>query len=212
MIEQAFQGGNACRGSGIQGELHQSRDSAAYENALLERVFSIIKIESIMEDMVQMMINGNACVVTVTSYVGGEKVGDQAFFTMGMPKMVKEQKLLRIVCPGMANKYYGNWNNNKHSIPYNVNLLVLSAHGIIINTRAPGENTNRLSNNDTGIYAGRKIWIGGEKRIICCIYESIQMDKKSHQSYCPIQHRPRQSHNQSSLFHAHLRYHTWDRD
>jgi hypothetical protein len=51
-----------------------------------QRVYSIKKIRSMMENMVRMIVDGKACVVTMD--IGGKAVNRHSLFTMGTQKMV----------------------------------------------------------------------------------------------------------------------------
>ena len=128
--------------------------------AFWQRVISILKSGSTMDDMVGLMVNGHGCVVPVIMDVGGEAKKGHAFFTMGTPVMLKKGWMSRFICPGMSNSHHGSKNNNEHSVPYNENLLVSPTHCIIIDTNAAGQNTKLLSNDNDGIYAGRAIMQG----------------------------------------------------
>jgi hypothetical protein len=97
-------------------------------------------------------------------------VHKKPFFTMGTPAMLKEESMLRYICPCMSNRHYGSRNNNEHSVPYNENLLVSPTHCIIIDTNAAGQ--SHLSNDNDGIYAGIAIRIGNELRIIRRVHEN----------------------------------------
>ena len=125
-----------------------------------------------MDDMVGLMVNGHGCVVPVIMDVGGEAKKGHAFFTMGMPVMLKKGWMSRFICPGMSNSHHGSQNNNEHSVPYNENLLVSPTHCIIIETNAAGQNTKLLSYDNDGIYAGRAIMIGNKSRIIRRVHEN----------------------------------------
>ena len=70
----------------------------------------------------------------------------------------------------MSNKHHGSRCNNEHSVPYNVNHLMSPTHCIIIDANAAGQ--SHISNDNDGIYAGRAIMIGNERRIIRRVYES----------------------------------------
>ena len=76
----------------------------------------------------------------------------------------------------MSNRYHGSQYNNKHSIPYNVNILMSPTQCIIIDTNASGQSTN-ISNDNDGYYAGRAIMIGNECRNIRRVYESQKCSK-----------------------------------
>ena len=148
------------------------KNSTEYTMSFWQRVVSILKSGSTMDDMVGLMVNGHGCVVPVIMDVGGEaKGGGHAFFTMGTPAMLKKGWMSRFICPGMSNRHHGSRNNNEHSVPYNENLLVSPTHCIIIDTNAYGQN-NPLSNDNDGIYAGRAIMIGNESRIIRRVHEN----------------------------------------
>ena len=147
------------------------KNSTEYTMAFWQRVISILKSGSTMDDMVDLMVNGHGCVIPVIMNVGGEaKGGGHAFFTMGTQVMLKKGWMSRFICPGMSNKYHGSWYNNEHSVPYNANLLVSPTHCIIIDTNAAGQ--NHLSNDNDGIYAGIAIRIGNELRIIRRVHEN----------------------------------------
>jgi len=139
--------------------------------ALWQRVVSILKSESSMKDIANLLFNGHGSVVPVIMNVGGEAKGGHTFFTMGTPAMLKEESMLRYICPGMSNRQHGSRNNNAHSIPHNENLLVSPTHSIvIIDTNAAGQ--SHLSNDNDGIYAGIAIGIGNELRIIHRVHEN----------------------------------------
>jgi hypothetical protein len=84
--------------------------------------------------------------------------------------MLKKGWMSRFICPGMSNRHHGSQNNNEHSVPYNVNHLISPTHCIIIDTNAAGQ--SHIYNDNDGIYAGRAIMIGNERRIIRRVYES----------------------------------------
>ena len=138
--------------------------------AFWQRVVSILKSGSTMDDMVDLMVNGHGCVVPVIMDVGGEAKGGHAFFTMGTPAMLKKGWMSRFICPGMSNRHHGSRNNNEHSVPYNANHLMSPTHCIIIDRNAAGQ--NHISNDNDGIYAGRAIMIGNESRIIRRVHEN----------------------------------------
>ena len=58
--------------------------------AFWQRVASILKSGSTMDDMVDLMVNGHGCVGRVIMDVGGEAKKGHAFFTMGTPAMLKK--------------------------------------------------------------------------------------------------------------------------
>jgi hypothetical protein len=147
------------------------KNSTEYTKAFWQRVVSILKSGSTMDDMANLMVNGHGCVIPVIMDVGGEAKKDHAFFTMGTPAMLKKGLMPRFICPGMSNNHHGSRYNNEHSVPYNVNHLMSPTHCIIIDTNASGQNT-KLSNENDGIYAGRAIMIGNESRIICRVHEN----------------------------------------
>jgi len=61
------------------------KNSTEYTMAFWQRVISILKSGSTMDDMVDLMVNGHGCVIPVIMNVGGEaKGGGHAFFTMGV--------------------------------------------------------------------------------------------------------------------------------
>jgi len=120
--------------------------------------------------MVGLMVNGHGCVVPVIMNIGGEAKGGHAFFTMGMPAMLKKGWMSRFICPGMSDKNHGSRYNNEHSVPYNANHLMSPTHCIIIDTNAAGQ--SHLSNDNDGIYAGKAIMIGNESRIIRRVHEN----------------------------------------
>ena len=66
------------------------KDSTEYTMAFWQHVISILKSGSIMDDMVDLMVNGHGCVVPVIMNVGGETKKGHTFFTMGMPAMLKK--------------------------------------------------------------------------------------------------------------------------
>ncbi len=137
------------------------KNSTEYMKAFWQRVISILKSGSTMDDMANLMVNGHGCVVPVIMDVGGEAKQGHAFFTMGMPAMLKKGWMSRFICPGQSNNHHGSRYNNQHSVPYNANILMSPTHCIIIDTNASGQNT-KLSNKNDGIYAGRAIMIGKE--------------------------------------------------
>ncbi len=158
-------------------------DSTKYTIAFWQRVVSILKSESTMDDMVELMVNGHGCVVPVIMNVGGEAKGGHAFFTMGTPAMLKKGWISRFICPGMSNRHHGSRCNKEHSVPYNANHLMSSTHCIIIDTNAAGQ--SHISNDNGGIYAGRAVMIGNESRIIHCVHENrwySKGDDKHHRS------------------------------
>jgi hypothetical protein len=124
-----------------------------------------------MDDMVDLMVVGYGCVVPVIMYVGGKAKKGHAFFTMGKPAMLEKGWMSRFICPGQFNNHNGSRNNNKHSVPNNVNHLMSPTHCIIIDTNASGQSRNISYDND-GIYAGRVIMIGNESRIIRRVHEN----------------------------------------
>jgi hypothetical protein len=146
------------------------KNSTEYTKAFWQCVVSILKSGSTMDDIVGLMVNGNGCVLPVIMDVGGEAKKGHAFFTMGTPAMLKKGWMSRFICPGMSNENHGSRYNNKHSVPYNANILMSPTHCLIIDTNAAGQNT-KLSNDNDGIYAGRAIMIGNERRIIRRVYE-----------------------------------------
>jgi hypothetical protein len=162
------------------------KNSTEYTMAFWQRVVSILKSESTMDDMVDLMVNGHGCVVPVIMNVAGEAKGGHAFFTMGTPAMLKKGWMSRFICPGMSSRHHGSRNNNEHSVPYNANHLMSPTHHIIIDTNAYGQNS-RLSNDNDGIYAGRAIMIGNKSRIIRRVHENRNCNK------------PNDKHNRSEL-------------
>ena len=66
------------------------KNSTEYTMAFWQRVVSILKSGSTMDDMVDLMVNGHGCVVPVIMDVGGEAKKGHAFFTMGTPAMLKK--------------------------------------------------------------------------------------------------------------------------
>ena len=149
---------------------HLMKNSTENRMAFWQRVVSILKSGSTMDDMANLMVNGHGCVIPVIMDVGGEAKKGHAFFTMGTPAMLKKGWMSRFICPGMSNRHHGSQNNNEHSVPYNVNHLISPTHCIIIDTNAAGQ--SHISNDNDGIYAGRAIMIGNERRIIRRVYES----------------------------------------
>jgi hypothetical protein len=147
------------------------KNSTEYTMAFWQRVISILKSGSTMDDMVDLMVNGHGCVGPVIMDVGGEAKKGHAFFTMGTPAMLKKGWMSRFICPGQSNNHHGSRYNNEHSVPYNVNHLMSPTHCIIIDTNASGQN-NKFSNENDGIYAGRAIMIGNESRIIRRVHEN----------------------------------------
>jgi hypothetical protein len=157
------------------------KDSTEYTMAFWQRVVSILNSGSggTMDDMANLMVNGYGCVVPVILDVGGEAKKGHAFFTMGTPAMLEKGWLSRFICPGMYNRHHGSRNNNEHSVPYNAKHLMSPTHCIIIDTNSSGQNSQnrRLSNDNDGIYAGRAIMIGNERRIICRVHENRKCSK-----------------------------------
>jgi hypothetical protein len=100
------------------------KNSTEYTMAFWQRVVSILKSGSTMDDMVGLMVNGHGCVIPVIMNVGGEAKKGHAFFTMGTPAMLKKGWMSRFICPGMSNRHHGSRCNNEHSVPYNVNHLI----------------------------------------------------------------------------------------
>ena len=66
------------------------KNSTEYTMAFWQRVISILKSGSTMDDMANLMVNGHGCVVPVIMNVGGETKKGHTFFTMGMPAMLKK--------------------------------------------------------------------------------------------------------------------------
>jgi hypothetical protein len=132
------------------------KNSTEYMMAFWQRVISILKSGSTMDDMVGLMVDGYGCVVPVIMDVGGEAKKGHAFFTMGTPAMLKKGWMSRFICPGMSNSHHGSRNNNEHSVPYNVNHLMSPTHCIIIDTNASGQNA-KLSNDNDGIYVNPRM-------------------------------------------------------
>jgi hypothetical protein len=93
--------------------------------------------------------------------------------------MLEKGWMSRFICPGQSKNHHGSRNNNKHSVPNNVNHLMSPTHCIIIDTNASGQ--SRTSNDNDGIYAGRAIMIGNERvgsfvvftRIVCSVTMSL---------------------------------------
>ena len=112
--------------------------------------------------------------------VEGEATNGQAFITMGTPAMLKKESMLRYICPGMSKKCHGSQKSNTHSVPYDVNLLVSPTDCFIIDSKVSGK-TKHLSNDNDGIYAGRMIRIGNERRIIRRVYEQRRCSKPDDQ-------------------------------
>ena len=154
------------------------KDSIEYTMAFWQRVMSILKSGSTMDDMVglSLMVDGYGCVIPVIMDVGGEAKKGHAFFTMGTSAMLEKGWMSRLIGPGQSNNHHGSRYNNKHSIPYNVNYLMSPIQSIIIDRNSSGQNT-KLSNDNDGIYAGRAIMIGNECRIIRRVYESCKCSK-----------------------------------
>ena len=152
------------------------KNSTEYTMAFWQRVISILKSGSTMDDMLDLMVNGHDCVLPVIMNVGGEAKKGHSFSTMGTPAMVKKGWISRFICPGMSTRHHGSQNNNEHSVPYNANHLMSSTHCIVIDMNASGQNA-RLSNNNDGIYAGRAIMIGNEHRIIRRVHENQKCSK-----------------------------------
>ena len=118
-------------------------------------VLSILKSESSMEDIANLLVKGLGCVIPVIMIVGGEATNGQAFFTMGTPEMLKKGGMSRVICPGMSNRHHDGQKNNTHSVPYNGNHLVSPTHCIIIDTNTAGQ-SQYISNDNDGIYVGMK--------------------------------------------------------
>ena len=79
------------------------KNSTEYTKAFWQRVVSILKSGSTVDDMANLMVNGHGCVVPVIMNVGGEaKGGGHAFFTMGTPTMLEKGWMSRFICPGMS--------------------------------------------------------------------------------------------------------------
>ena len=93
------------------------KNSTEYTMAFWQRVVSILKSASTMDDMANLMVNGHGCVVPVIMDVGGEAKKGHAFFTMGTPAMLKKGWMSRFICPGMSNSHHGSRCNNEHSVP-----------------------------------------------------------------------------------------------
>jgi hypothetical protein len=159
------------------------KNSTEYTKAFWQRVVSILKSGSTVDDMANLMVNGHGCVVPVIMDVGGEAKKGHAFFTMGTPAMLKKGWMSRFICPGMSNRLHGSQYNNEHSVPYNVNHLMSPTHCIIIDTNAAGQNT-KLSNDNDGIYAGRAIMIGNESRIIRRVHKNRNSKKPNDKQKC----------------------------
>jgi hypothetical protein len=157
---------------------HLKKNSTEYTMAFWRRVVSILKSGSSMKDIANLLFYGHGCVVPVIMEVGGEAKKGHAFFTMGMPAMLKEESMTRYICPGMSNFHHGGRNNNTHSVPYNENLLVSPTHCIIVDTKAPGQ-TRKLSKDNDGIYAGIAIMIGNERRIIRRVHKNRKCNKSN---------------------------------
>jgi hypothetical protein len=100
------------------------KNSTEYTMAFWQRVVSILKSGSTMDDMVGLMVNVHGCVIPVIMNVGGEAKKGHAFFTMGTPAMLKKGWMSRFICPGMSNRHHGSRCNNEHSVPYNANHLI----------------------------------------------------------------------------------------
>jgi hypothetical protein len=66
------------------------KNATEYTMAFWQRVISILKSGSTIDDMVGLMVNGHGCVVPVIMDVGGEAEKGHAFFTMGMLVMLKK--------------------------------------------------------------------------------------------------------------------------
>jgi hypothetical protein len=178
------------------------KNSTEYTMAFWQRVLSILKSGSTMDDMVDLMVNGHGCVIPVIMNVGGEATEGHAFFTMGTPAMSKKGFMSRFICPGMSNRYHGSRYNNEHSVPYNANLLVSPTHCIIIDTNASGQNTNLFNDND-GIYAGRAIMIGSESRIIRRVHENRNCNNRDGLVVYAVQlSRHKYQHHQFMLIYA----------
>jgi len=88
------------------------KDSTEYTMAFWQRILSVLKSKSTMDDMVDLMANGHGCVVPVIMNIGGEAEKGHAFFTMGTPAMLKKGLMSRFICPGMSNKKHGSRYNN----------------------------------------------------------------------------------------------------
>jgi len=131
------------------------KNSTEYMMAFWQRVISILKSGSTMDDMANLTVNGHGCVVPVIMDVGGVAKKGHAFFTMGTPAMLKNALMSRFICPGQSNNHHGSRNNNEHSVPYNEDLLVSPTHCIIIDTNAAGQNSKSYYNDNDGTPAGR---------------------------------------------------------
>ena len=80
----------------------------ARKSAFWLRIFTIKKAGSMLNDMVQILEDGNACFLPVIENIGGEVVKLNAIFTMGTPNMVEKKEMSRNTCPGMSNLHHGN--------------------------------------------------------------------------------------------------------
>ena len=56
-------------------------------------VLSILKSESSMEDIANLLVKGLGCVVPVIMTFGSEATNGHAFFTMGTPAMLNEESI-----------------------------------------------------------------------------------------------------------------------
>jgi hypothetical protein len=141
------------------------KNSTEFTMAFWERVISILKSGSTMDDMANLMVDGYGCVIPVIMDVGGEAKRGHAFFTMGTPAMLEKGWMSRFICPRMSNRHHGSRYNNEHSIRCNANHLMSSTHSIIIDTNSYGQN-DTLSNDNDGIYPDRAChrpwYIGGK--------------------------------------------------
>jgi hypothetical protein len=156
------------------------KNTTEYTMAFWQHVVSILKSKDSMEDIANLLVNGLGCVVPVIMDIEGEATNGQAFITMGTPAMLKKKSMLRYMCPGMSNRFHGSQKNNMHSVPYDTNLLVSPTHCFVIDAKASGQ-TTKISNDKDGIYAGRMIRIGNERRIIRRVYEQRRCNKPDDQ-------------------------------
>ncbi len=82
------------------------KDSTEITMAFWQRVVSILKSGSTLDDMANLMVNGHGCVVPVIMDVGGEAKKGHAFFTMGTSATTSQRS---------STAYFaGTQNNSRH--------------------------------------------------------------------------------------------------
>jgi hypothetical protein len=115
------------------------KGSDAYENALLMRKGSILRIGNIMKGSVKLLYNGYAALAPLAD-------GSYAIVTMGTPEMVEIGQLSRIICPGAAIRNRGDRYDNESLIPFDRYLLVSPTRSLVFNTNAWGQ-SNKLDDD-----------------------------------------------------------------